>query len=127
MKIKTMGTALVVTSELKLEDIKNAEKLNPALLAIKDEEGNETFRIASGNKGSFTAAGIIFNGHNTTGEATMTAEIESANPAEIKKLIATKYAKAIIALSENERIFEEKFEEYTHTIHNIIDSIEIVD
>ena len=50
-KVKTMGQAIVVVSEVKLEDIKKIQKYRPEALVLKGGEDNkeEIFRIGIGD------------------------------------------------------------------------------
>lgn len=60
-KVKTMGQAIVVVSDVKLEDIKKIEKYRPDALVLKGGEDNkeEIFRIGTGN-GNINTYGASF-------------------------------------------------------------------
>ena len=66
-KVKIVGDAVVLTSELKLDDIKLVEKVCPKALSLYEEENGrevQVFSIATakteGFKGAVTESGITF-------------------------------------------------------------------
>ena len=72
-KIKVIDKAVVVTSGVKLEDIKTIEKYRPAALTLMGgEEGKEPiFKLASG-AGSISKFGASFDHATTEGYAVLT-------------------------------------------------------
>ena len=68
--IKEVGIA-TITSALKFEVIAALEAQAPQTLVTKDEEGNETFRIATGEYGEVKPYCIVYSGKNAEGFATV--------------------------------------------------------
>lgn len=88
--IRIVGNALVLTSKLKLDEIKTIEKYIPKALTIQECTGDEEFeifRLASGKVENISKYGIIFNNTNKDGFAQITTLI----PTEVEnKLEYTK-------------------------------------
>ena len=47
-KIKLLNTVLEITSKIKLDTIKKAEKLMPEILVLRDENKEPLFKISTG-------------------------------------------------------------------------------
>lgn len=60
MKIKILGTTATIKSDIKIKDIELLEKFKPEALVLKNEKGNEVFRVAYG-EGISNNHGITFN------------------------------------------------------------------
>ncbi|MCD8376442.1 MAG: hypothetical protein LUD69_05815 [Oscillospiraceae bacterium] len=56
-KIVIAGDAVVVTSSMKLEDIKNIQKYRPDALLLKDEDGEPVFKLGVSRDGSCGSLG----------------------------------------------------------------------
>lgn len=68
MKVTITGNACVLTSTIKVEDIKLVKKYKPEALQVKDDKGNEVFRIAyTEGKGSIAPFGITFGNKSLDG------------------------------------------------------------
>ena len=109
-KIIVAGDAAVVTSALKLEDIKTVKKYRPEglkLMGGKDGE-EELFMIDSAcpsEAGSINKYGAVFNGESPDGQgfATLTVSIlERPKDKDVKDYIADKLGGAMIKLNQLE-------------------------
>lgn len=72
MKIKLIGNSITIITDIKLNDIELLEKRNPEALVLKDEDGNNIFRIAKGDntKGECIGKyGATFSSKNAEGYA----------------------------------------------------------
>lgn len=107
-KVNVIGNAIVVTSALKLEDIKTIEKYRPAALVLKGGEDNkeEIFRIATTtgeNSGDINRYGAVFNGetHDEEKKATLTMVLRINDPDgdKLKSLVADQLGAAIMNLN----------------------------
>jgi hypothetical protein len=68
MKVTITGNTCVLTSSIKVDDIKLVKKYNPEALQVKDDKGNEVFRIAyTEGKGSIAPFGITFGNKSLDG------------------------------------------------------------
>ena len=76
-KIVLCGEVYVLISELKVEDIKAAQKLCPDALVIKNEDGEPVFGVSYGGYGSISKNGVCFDGNanDGTGRASITCPI----------------------------------------------------
>jgi hypothetical protein len=83
-KVVIAGDAAVIVSSQKLEDLKKVEKARPDALTLKDDEGNQLFVIATGNKGEVGNYGVVFNAelNDGSGLACITESI-AGKPAEM--------------------------------------------
>lgn len=105
-KITIAGDAVVVTSSLKLEDIKKLEKYRPNSLVLKGgEDGKEPiFVMGSGSKGSINAYGAEFNSvtHDDERLATITMALP-CGAEDVKKAVAEVIGAAILNLNKLEQ------------------------
>ncbi len=109
-KITTVGDAVVLTSDVKLEDIKTLEKYKPeALRLYKDDENGKkecVFTVGTTKgTGGLNALGALFS--NTaldgSGRATFTCKVpEGATPENVKEKIAEMVGTGIISLKQVE-------------------------
>lgn len=91
MRISILGEALVLTSTLKVEEIKLLRKYKPDALKIKNENGDDLFAIAyKEGCSSITPKGVTFGGASRDGNefATFTANISVAEGEDIKEVVA---------------------------------------
>ena len=105
-KITIAGDAVVVTSAMKLEDIKTIEKYRPkSLVLMGGEDGKEpVFAVGStAGSGSINKVGASFSGttHDDEGLATITMCVEDA-AGDIKGWVADKIGVSIIHLNKLE-------------------------
>lgn len=100
-----MGEAFVITSEVKLEDIKTLEKFNPEALVLKDEEGEPTFAIGTTEgAGNLTIYGATFSGEarDGSGKATITMDISEVE-GDVKEQIIDIFGASLTKLKEIEK------------------------
>jgi len=106
-KLQVIGNAGVITSTLKLEEIKTIQKYRPEALVLKGgEEGKEDiFAISAGKQGSINQYGATFADatRDREGLATITLGIffEGTNE-ELKEHLADKFGTALVHLGELE-------------------------
>ena len=113
-RINVVGNAIVLSSELKLEDIKKAEKYRPDALVMKDEDGVEVFKVSVGKYPSANEFGITFNGEthgDNGGNATCTWLVDDGIGEDTKETIADLYGSAMIQLGKFETTFPAALEE----------------
>ena len=106
-KIVIAGDAIVVTSALKLEDIRTIEKYRPKELVLKGgEDGKEpVFAIGTTNgTGNINAVGASFGRESHDGEklATITMYVGGTESGDIKEWVADRVGAAIINLNKLE-------------------------
>lgn len=106
-KIVIAGDAVVVTSELTLEDYRTIEKYRPETLIVKGgETGREpVFRVGTTKQtGEINQYGASFGAESHDGNrlATITLIGLADNGADIKEAVADKLGKAIIQLNKLE-------------------------
>ena len=129
-KINVVGDAVVVTSALKLEDIKTLEKYRPDALVLKDEEGEPVFKLATSCcGGSIGKYGATFSSttHDDEKLATFTSVLKSgdSSPEEIKEFIADVYGYPVMTLNKLEATLTDVLTEVELEKEAVLDSIEI--
>ena len=128
-KVAVMGNAIVITSGVKIEDLKTIQKYRPcALTLFGGEDGKEPmFVVKTGCASSFNKYGATFaeatRGENG-GYATMTIVDEiSGDPAEF---VAEKYGTAIRNLNALEEKLNGVLDEIVAERQSVKDSITVV-
>ena len=96
MFVKTLGNAVVITSALKKEEIEALGKYNPKALVLKEND-EEVFSVSVGNKGAFGKYGVVFDGVNADGNATITilSDLSDVSPEKIREKIVSEYGEAL--------------------------------
>lgn len=93
-QIKVNGSAVVITSTLKLDDVLLIQKYRPDELTLRGgEDGKEPlFKIgvATSGTGSINKFGVAFDSatHNTDGKATVTMLLPEGLDGDVKEYIA---------------------------------------
>ena len=129
MKIKIVGDAFVVTSNLAVSDIELLAKHNPDALKIKDEDGNDLFSVSyKEGKPSIANFGITFGGktRGTKGLATYTGSIH-ASVADAKKHVAEIIGCISGNLSKVEKTFADAVDTVKAEQKALLDSITVCD
>lgn len=123
------GNAVVITSTMKLEELKMVQKYRPDALVIKGGEDNkeELFRVGAGSCGINTY-GVSFE-HETYGEeklATISFEL-SYKGDDVKGYIADKFGAALKNLETIEKKLPKVIEEINKERAAIMDGITITE
>ena len=125
MKAQYVGKALVITSSLKVEDIKRAERICPDALILRDEEKDPIFKVSTYEKGvGIGAYGIIFDSKNAAGEAQMTILQETPMT---KEKLADSYGLCFIRLTEVEAQFAVTYGEASRALTAAVADVEGVE
>ena len=103
-KVKVIGNAMVVTSALKMEELKKLEKFSPASLILKDEKDEPIFKISAGNNGKLNGVSAVFNGvsHDGQGYATLTMGVNVGQNEDVKEVVTEVFATALMRLNKLE-------------------------
>lgn len=129
-KVKVVGNAVVITSDLKAEELKNVKKFTKDGLKLKDAKGNEIFSISCkpNTESSISEYGICYGEVNAEGYAQATLLIdETVNAEKRVDVILDNYAIAIGNLNALESYIRETIVELSATIEGIKESIEVID
>ena len=127
-KVKILGNAVVITSELTTEQLGTVKKFTKDGLKLKDEKGNETFTIAyTPGKSAISDYGINYGEENTEGYAQATLMLDESIKAEDRmNVVLDNYAIAIGNLTTLESYVREAYASINKTVVEIKDSIEIL-
>lgn len=104
-KITVVGGAVVVTSAVKLDDIKMIEKYRPAALVLTDEEGEPIFKVGTTNDtATINKYGVTFNSatHDDSKLATMTVGCLCDTGDNIKEIVADTIGVYVMTLNKLE-------------------------
>lgn len=126
-KVSVVGNAAVITSAMKLEDIKLLEKYRPeALMLMGGEDGKEpVFRVGTGG-GTINEYGVSFDGETRDDNkfATLTIVIETDR--DIKETLADHIGAAVMMLNKVEKTASEAVEAVRNERKEFMDSITVI-
>ena len=129
-KTKILGTAVTITSTIKVADFKTLAKFKPAALALTevvDGVKEEKFSVALGTSPSVTKYGIVFDSANTDGYAEVTLQIPASIAADKRKeYVADTYGYALLNLNQLEGQIAEVMAETEADFIAINEGIELV-
>lgn len=128
-KITIAGDAVVVTSELKLEDIKTIKKYRPAALVLKGgDDGKEPiFKLGVANgAGSINKYGAEFGSetHDTEKKAVMTLLCDCGE-GDIKEVVADTIGAYVMTLNKLEATLPTVLEEIAVEKQQIMSNISV--
>lgn len=129
MKVTVTGNACVLTSSLKVDDIKLVKKYKPEALAIKNDKGTEVFRISySEGNSNIASFGVTFGGKSLdeNGFAQVTTIVpEEATASNVKELAADLVAPIQGYVEELEDSIPDVVTEINTARNEIIDNITV--
>ena len=130
--VKVLGDALILTSAIKLEDIKLIEKTNPRALSLYGEEdGHEVALFSIGTSktagfpGCVTKSGITFSKASRDGGfAQMTFKVPEGE-GDLKELVAEMIGVPLMNLNKIEAYLPDVLEDIGAAKAEMLDCIEI--
>jgi hypothetical protein len=129
-KTKILGTAVTITSAIKVAVFKTLAKFKPAALKLTetvDGVKEEKFSVALGTSPSVTKYGIVFDSENTDGYAEVTLQIPASVTADKRKeYVADTYGYALLNLNQLEGQIAEEYAETEADFVAINENIELV-
>lgn len=129
-KTKILGTAVTITSAIKVAVFKTLAKFKPAALKLTetvDGVKEEKFSVALGTSPSVTKYGIVFDSANTDGYAEVTLQIPASVTADKRKeYVADTYGYALLNLNQLESQIAEEYAETEADFVAINEGIELV-
>ncbi len=127
-KITIVGDAVVVTSAMKLEDIKTIQKYRPDALVLKGgEDGKEPiFKLGYGTNGNINKYGAEFSSetHDENKLAIMTLVCKDAGE-NIKEVVADTIGAYVMTLNKLEATLGNVLTEIAADKQTIMDSITV--
>lgn len=130
-KITIAGDAVVVTSSMKLEDLKNIAKYRPKALNLRGgEDGKELiYSVAVGRNGNgeINKNGAVFASatHDDQKLATITMYVGDFGEDDIKEFVADKIGAAIINLTKLEETLPDVIAEIAAEKNAVMESISV--
>ena len=119
-KIKISGSSVVITSDLKVEELKKVRKFTKSGLTLKDQKGNDVFTISLGNISSISKYGITYAGETAEGYAQATMMLdENIKAADKKKAFIDTYAIELSNLSTLENFIRESVADIENTVATV--------
>lgn len=126
MTIKSIGKALVITSSIKMEELKLLKKADPNALTRTDKDGNELYKIAIG-PASFSKYGISFDSTDKDGNAEATIIIPENVPSNKRaEWIKDNYSAAIIAFLANEDFYSQAASNLKDAMETAMKNVQIL-
>ena len=125
-KIKILGTAAVLVSDVKTSTLETLKKYKPAALKLIDPETrDESFAVTTGKTSSISKHGVCFTNTNEDGYAEVTIELPVAiENNEKKQYVADNYGYTLLNLNSIERQITKAMSKTEHEFVAINDSIE---
>lgn len=129
-KIVISGDAVVVTSDLKLEEIRTVEKYRPEELVLKGGEDSKEAIFAIGTTngdGNINAVGASFGrtSHDDSERASITMLIDDKEIGNVKEYVADRLGSAIANLNKLEERLPVVLEEIKAEKDNVMRNITI--
>lgn len=125
--IKVIGDAMIVTSAIKMEDIKLLQRLDPDSLVARDKDDEPVYAVFTGNSGFMENTGIRFTGTDRNGFATTTILLPSATQNQREEFIKENYAMAITALQAMEELLIEYLISFKTKYNEAMQAVEFID
>lgn len=125
--IKVIGDAMVVTSAIKMEDIKLLQRLDADSLVARDKNDEPVYAVFTGDSGFMGDAGIRFTGADSNGFATVTILLPPASQTEREKFIKENYAMAITALQTMEELLAEYLVDFKTKYNEAMQAVKFID
>ena len=129
-KVKIVGNAVVITSDLNVDEILKVKKFTKSGLKLKDEKGNEIFAIDyyPGANSSISEHGIVYGEVNAEGYAQVSLLMaEDVKPEDRMNVLLDDFAIALGNLNTLETYIREAATELENTVETIKSNIEVVD
>lgn len=126
MKVTIAGSACVLTSSLKLSDIKLVEQYRPEALTLRDEEGSPIFATTTGNE-HISKFGISFDSETRDENkfATMTIPF-TYDGDNVVEYIGDTYGKVITKFNQLESVLPDIISEIKEERQKVTDSITVI-
>jgi hypothetical protein len=126
-KVSVVGNAAVITSSLKLEDIKLLEKYRPkALMLMGGEDGKEPiFRVGTG-AGTINEYGVSFDGETRDDNKLATLTIVVDTDRDIKEALVDNIGAPVMMLNKVEKAAAEVVDEVKNERKEFMDSINVI-
>lgn len=125
--IKVIGDAMIVTSAIKMEDIKLLQRLDADGLIARDKDDEPVYAVFTGDLGFMEDTGIRFTGADSNGFATVTILLPPASQTEREEFIKEKYAMAITALQTMEELLAEYLIDFKTKYNEAMQAVEFID
>ena len=130
-KITINGDAIVVTSSVKLEDLRKVQEARPKALILMGGEDNkeEIYRVAVAKTGTGSidnnGAAFAKATNNGDGLASITAIVNGVT-GDIKEFVAKKYGAAVVLLNQIEAAIPDVLKEIEAEEAEILKNITVV-
>ena len=125
--IKVIGDAMIVTSAIKMEDIKLLQRLDADGLIARDKDDEPVYAVFTGASGFMEDTGIRFTGADRDGFATVTILLPSTTQDKREEYIKENYAMAITALQTMEELLAEYLISFKAKYIEAMQAVEFLD
>ena len=132
MKTSILGSAVVITSDIKLSDLKLVKKYKPEALTVweKDEDDIKTpvfsAYVEEGEEGAINTNGVVFGKANPDGYAQITMLVKKVPEGkDIKEVVADSIGAGLMKLAKFEEYLPGVVEALNAEHEAILNSIEV--
>ena len=131
MKTSILGSACVITSDIKLSDLKLVKKYKPEALTVweKDEDGIKTpvftAYVEEGEEGAINDCGVVFGKANPDGFAQITMLVKAPADKDVKEFVADSIGSGLMKLKAFEEYIPGVVEALNAEHEAILGSIEV--
>lgn len=131
--IKIVGDAVVITSTMKLEDIRTIKKYRPDALTLRGgKDGKEPIfciAVCNSGTGNINQYGAEFSraSHDDAKLATITKMVPHSDDTDIKEFVADTYGAYVLNLNKLEATLPSVMEEIATEKEQILANITVVD
>lgn len=127
MKIKVTGNVAVITSGVKVEDLKKVIKFHGIPVLTEGEKKEPVFAInfKEGNS-QLTDVALTYSDVDSEGFGTATIAVAGKTPTEKKEKFVDTYAKALVKVEKLEAQIAQMLTEANNTVAKVEESIEVI-
>ena len=122
--IRVVGTALIITSIIQFTALELLKKFSPESLILKDEKGNQLFRIGVGITAELSKFGVVFNSANAEGYAQATLMLPNGIE-DVKQFVVDNFGQTITALQNFEPVVLAHYDATAAAFNAVKESITI--
>lgn len=120
-RLRKVGTAIVLTSALKEDEIKKVSKFAPAALVLLDEDKEVIFKVGLSERRQIGKYGVAFNSKNTAGSAELTVMTDLKD----KEAVTEEYGVIIANLQKVEAQVAAALEDVKAVFASVENNIEV--
>ena len=124
-KLKVVDKAVVISTSISFEMLKQLEAIAPELLTIKDKDGNTLFMVGTNGKATINKNGAVFSGSNKI--TMLMTDLENPDAKLRKKNVKEIFGACLLQLNRIEQQVRTEGRFLITDIDGMIEEIDIED